>query len=217
MARTFTAGLNPNLYKILYLHWTCGSALDLLRQLALLELDLVPALYTTGATWCARCSEAIVRLNQEQEAARPILISCDEAPTAATCGPGATPAIAELRYGFFALPGLLAFCSANPRCAALCRCRCTNPCASASPCSIHLEGLSGEELDAYLTHQLKAALGVSQTLFDDTARQALYQATKGIPRKVNKLAMASLRVAAARKAAVVNEAILLDATTEALL
>jgi selenocysteine-specific elongation factor len=78
------------------------------------------------------------------------------------------------------------------------------------------EGLSREELDAYLTHQLKAA-GVSQTLFDDTARQALYQATKGIPRKVNKLAMTSLRLAAALKAAVVNEAILLDATTEALL
>jgi type II secretory pathway predicted ATPase ExeA len=49
------------------------------------------------------------------------------------------------------------------------------------------------------------------------SRQAWYQATKGIPRKVNKLAMTSLRVAAARKAAVVNEAILLDATTEALL
>src|SRR5207244_11064413 len=25
-ARTFTAGLNPNLYKILYLHWSAGSA-----------------------------------------------------------------------------------------------------------------------------------------------------------------------------------------------
>ena len=37
-ARTFTAALNPNLYKILYLHWTPGSTLDLLRQLAL-ELD----------------------------------------------------------------------------------------------------------------------------------------------------------------------------------
>jgi type II secretory pathway predicted ATPase ExeA len=48
----------------------------------------------------------------------------------------------------------------------------------------HLEGLSREELDSYLAHQLKAA-GVSQPLFDDTARQALYQATKGIPRKVN--------------------------------
>ena len=54
-------------------------------------------------------------------------------------------------------------------------------------------------------------------MFDDTARQALYQATKGIPRKVNKLAMTALRLAAARKAAVVNEAILLDATSEALL
>ena len=46
----------------------------------------------------------------------------------------------------------------------------------------HLEGLSREELDAYLTHQLKSA-GVSQPLLDETARQALYQATKGILRR----------------------------------
>ncbi|HYP62458.1 MAG TPA: hypothetical protein VEQ16_01145, partial [Acidocella sp.] len=80
----------------------------------------------------------------------------------------------------------------------------------------HLEGLSREELDAYLAHQLKAA-GVTQPLFDDTARQALYQATKGILRKVNKLALTALRIAAARKASLVQEAILLDATSEALL
>ena len=80
----------------------------------------------------------------------------------------------------------------------------------------HLEGFSREELDAYLAHQLKAA-GIAQPLFDDTARQALYQATKGIPRKVNKLALTALRLAAARKEATVGEAILLDATTEALL
>ena len=36
----------------------------------------------------------------------------------------------------------------------------------------------------------------AQPLFDDTARQALYQATKGIPRKVNKLALTALRLAA---------------------
>ena len=80
----------------------------------------------------------------------------------------------------------------------------------------HLEGLTREELDAYLAHQLKAA-GVTQPLFDDTARQALYQATKGILRKVNKLALTALRLAAARKASLVGEAILLDATSEALL
>jgi general secretion pathway protein A len=80
----------------------------------------------------------------------------------------------------------------------------------------HLEGLSREELDAYLGHQLKAA-GISQPLFDDTASQALYQATKGILRKVNKLASTALRLAAQRKTSLVNEAILLDATSEAFL
>jgi type II secretory pathway predicted ATPase ExeA len=71
-------------------------------------------------------------------------------------------------------------------------------------------------MDAYLAQQLKAA-GVSEPLFDDTARQALYQATKGILRKVNKLALAALRLAASRKASLVEEAVLLDATAEALL
>jgi len=80
----------------------------------------------------------------------------------------------------------------------------------------HLEGLAREELDAYLAHQLKAA-GVAQPLFDDTARQALYQATKGIPRKVNKLALTALRLAATRQAQTVTEAILLEAAGEALL
>jgi type II secretory pathway predicted ATPase ExeA len=58
---------------------------------------------------------------------------------------------------------------------------------------------------------------VGQPLFDDTARQGMYQATKGIPRKVNKLAMTALRLAAASKAQTVNEAIVLDATAEAML
>ena len=40
---------------------------------------------------------------------------------------------------------------------------------------------------------------------------------KGILRKVNKLALTALRLAASRKATRVEESILLDATTEALL
>jgi general secretion pathway protein A len=80
----------------------------------------------------------------------------------------------------------------------------------------HLEELTREELDAYPTQQLKAA-GVTQPLFEEIARQGLYQVTKGIPRKVNKLAMTALRLAAARKAQMVDEAVLLDATAEALL
>jgi hypothetical protein len=41
--------------------------------------------------------------------------------------------------------------------------------------------------------------------------------TKGIPRKVNKLAITALRLAAASKSQTVNETILLDATAEAML
>ena len=50
-ARSFTAALNPNLFKVMYLHWMPGSPLDLLRQLAL-ELDLEPGII--AATWRAR-------------------------------------------------------------------------------------------------------------------------------------------------------------------
>ena len=73
-ARTFSAGLNPNLYKILYLHWTSGSALDLLRQIAL-ELGLEPAHYRGDLV--RQISEAIVHLNKSKKQ-HPILI-CDEA------------------------------------------------------------------------------------------------------------------------------------------
>ncbi len=65
-------------------------------------------------------------------------------------------------------------------------------------------------------HQLKVPW-VKQPLFDDTARQALYQATKGIIRTVNSLSLAALRLAASRKSNIVDEAVMLDATPEALL
>ena len=74
VARTFSAGLNPNLYKILYLHWTSGSALDLLRQIAL-ELGIEPAHYRGDLV--RQISEAIVHLNRSKKQ-HPILI-CDEA------------------------------------------------------------------------------------------------------------------------------------------
>ena len=46
---------------------------------------------------------------------------------------------------------------------------------------------------------------MTQPLFDDMSRQALYQATKGILRKVNKLALTALRLAASRKESTVGE------------
>ncbi len=208
-ARTFTASLNPNLYKILYLHWSSGSALDLLRQLAL-ELDLEPAHYRGDLV--RQISDAIVSLNQTKKQ-HPILI-CDEAQLLRHPALEQLPLL--LNFDMDSSHYLTLLLVGQPLLRRTLSLQMHEPLRQRIAVQYHLEGLSREELDAYLAHQLKAA-GITQPLFDDTARQALYQATKGILRKVNKLALTALRLAASRKAAVVEESILLDATSEALL
>jgi len=208
-ARAFAATLNPNLYKILYVHFSAGSALDLLRQVAR-ELNLEPAHWRGDLV--RQIAEAVLRLNQGKKQ-HPILI-CDEAHLLPH------PALEQL-------PLLLNFEMDSSRCLTLLllgqpllrrtlSLQMHEALRQRISVHYHLEGLTREELDAYLAQQLKIA-GVSQPLFDDSARQALYQATKGVLRKVNKLAVTSLRLAAERKTQQVNEAILLDATAEALL
>jgi type II secretory pathway predicted ATPase ExeA len=208
-ARCFIATLNPSLYKILYLHWTSGSALDLFRQLAR-ELDLEPA--CRRGDLVRQISEAIVRLNQSKKQ-HPFLI-CDEAHLLSHDALEQFPLLLNFDMdSSHYLTLLLVGQTLLRRTLSL---QLHEALRQRIAAHYHLEGLTREELDAYLAQQLKAA-GVSQPLFDDTARQALYQATRGILRKVNKLAVTALRLAALRKTTLVNEAILLDATTEALL
>jgi type II secretory pathway predicted ATPase ExeA len=208
-ARTFVAGLNPNLYKILYLHWTSGSALDLLRQIAL-ELGLEPAHYRGDLA--RQISEAIRHLNRNKKQ-HPILI-CDEAQQLRHPALEQLPLL--LNFDMDSSHYLTLLLVGEPLLRRTLSLQIHEPLRQRIAVQYHLDGLSREELDAYLTHQLKAA-GVSQPLLDDTARQALYQVTKGIVRKVNKLTLTALRLAAARKVESVNEAILVDAAAEALL
>ena len=208
-ARTFTASLNPNLYRVLYLYWTSGSAVDLLRQLALL-LDLVPAHYRGDLV--RQISDTIVRLNQSKKQ-HPSLI-CDEAQLLPHAALEQLPLL--LNFEMDSAHYLTLLLVGQPLLRRTLSLQMHEPLRQRIAVQYHLDGLSREELDAYLTHQLKAA-GVTQPLLDETARQALYQATKGILRKVNKLVLTALRLAATRKASTVDEAILLDATSEALL
>jgi general secretion pathway protein A len=208
-ARTFSADLNPNLYKILYLHWTSGSALDLLRQIAL-ELGIEPAHYRGDLV--RQISEAIVHLNRSKKQ-HPLLI-CDEAQLLRHSALEQLPLL--LNFDMDSSHYLTLLLIGEPLLRRTLSLQMHEPLRQRIAVQYHLDGLSREELDAYLTQQLKAA-GVGQPLFDETARQALYQATKGILRKVNKLALTALRLAATRKLQAVTEAILLDATSEALL
>jgi type II secretory pathway predicted ATPase ExeA len=62
----------------------------------------------------------------------------------------------------------------------------------------HLGGLTRDELPAYLTHRLQLA-GCSLPLFEPAAIEALFQATHGLPRKINLVAHYALSAAALAK------------------
>jgi general secretion pathway protein A len=62
----------------------------------------------------------------------------------------------------------------------------------------HLGGLTREELPAYLTHRLKLA-GCCSPLFEPAAIETLFQATHGLPRKINRAAHYALSAAALAK------------------
>lgn len=59
----------------------------------------------------------------------------------------------------------------------------------------HLAGLARDELPDYLAHRLRLA-GCELPVFDPPAVEALFQATQGMPRKVNRLAHYALTSAA---------------------
>jgi type II secretory pathway predicted ATPase ExeA len=63
----------------------------------------------------------------------------------------------------------------------------------------HLTGLSREEVPESLSHRLRLA-GCELPLFEPAAVEALFQATQGMPRKVNRLAHYALTSAALAQA-----------------
>src|SRR5690606_885919 len=67
----------------------------------------------------------------------------------------------------------------------------------------HMKGLGRDELDAYFKHLLKAA-GTELQLFEPAAQEAIFQATSGLPRKINLLAHHALIAAALASAKTVT-------------
>jgi type II secretory pathway predicted ATPase ExeA len=67
----------------------------------------------------------------------------------------------------------------------------------------HVTGLTRDETPAYLAHQLKLA-GTEQPVFEPAAVEAIFQATNGLPRRVNLLAHHALLAAALGKSRTVS-------------
>ncbi len=80
----------------------------------------------------------------------------------------------------------------------------------------HLAGLARDELPDYLTHRLRLA-GCELPLFEPAAIEALFQASQGMPRKVNRLAHYALTSAALANARTVSDQHLQTALDEVTL
>src|SRR5499427_6057104 len=142
-ARTFTAALNPSLYRVLYLHWTSGSALDLLRQIAQ-ELDLEPAHYRGDLV--RQISQAIVHLNQSKKQ-HPILI-CDEAQLLRHPALEQLPLL--LNFDMDSSHYLTLLLVGQPLLRRTLSLQIHEALRQRIAVQYHLEGLSRQELDAYL-------------------------------------------------------------------
>ena len=76
-----------------------------------------------------------------------------------------------------------------------------------------ITGLSAKETTSYVTHHLALA-GRSDTLFSDDALALIHEVSRGLPRQVNNLAVASLIAAFASKKAIVDESAARTAVAE---
>lgn len=77
----------------------------------------------------------------------------------------------------------------------------------------HLAGIGRDELDGYLTHRLHLA-GAEAPIFTPPAIEAMFQASRGLPRKINRIAHYALTAAALDSAHQVNETHLQTALDE---
>ena len=128
-ARAFTASLNPNQYKILYVHFATGSALDLFARWRSNWICNRP---TIRGDLARQIAGAVVRLHQSKKQ-HPILI-CDEAQLLPHPALEQLPLL--LNFDMDSSRYLTLLLVGQPLLDARCRSRCMKRCGNASACSI---------------------------------------------------------------------------------
>ena len=68
----------------------------------------------------------------------------------------------------------------------------------------NLKSMSQQECFEYINHQMHNIAGKSSEVFDELATKAIYQASAGIPRKVNAICLLAMQNAIFRKSQTVN-------------
>jgi type II secretory pathway predicted ATPase ExeA len=192
LCRKVVAGLHTGLYRVFYVPLTTGNVMDMYKSIAW-ELGLPTERSRAALYKCIR--DEVTRLCAENKV-RPILI-VDEAQHLRS------DVLEDLR-----LLTNYEMDSQNRLCLILVgqaelRRRLGMAVHEALSQRVvvrhHLGGLTRDELPLYLQHLLRLA-GTELPLFDTSAVEALYQATSGLPRRLNLLAHHALMAAALAKA-----------------
>lgn len=190
--RRAMGGLHPSEFRPLCITASCGSILELYRQLASeLEVD-------TSSSSRAFLLKTIRRQIRDLAVAKKLkpLLVCDEASllrievfrelhTITQFEGDSKPYLPIILAGQNNLVDLLLHRSALPL-------------ASRIIARCHLEGITRQQMELYLNHHLKIA-GISHPLFSDAAITAIHQGSGGLLRRANHLARGALIAAASEK------------------
>jgi len=188
VCRKVADSLHSALYRVCYVSLTTGHIMDMYKALAW-ELGLAAERYRASAFRAIR--EEITRLTRECKQA-PVLI-IDEAHHLRN------EVLEDLRlltnYQMDSEPRLCVLLVGLTELRRRLRMAVHESLAQRIVVRFHLPGLTREELPQYLTHRLRCA-GCELPLFEPPAIEALFQASQGMPRKVNRLAHYALTCAA---------------------
>jgi len=206
VCRHVTAGLHPGLYRVYYVSLSTGNVLDMYKCIAW-ELGLPTE--RSRATARRAIRDEISRLVQEAKQL-PVLIVDDAQHLR-------NDVLEDLRLlTSFAMDADNRLCLLLVGLTELRRRLTMAVHESLSQRLVvrhHLAGLARDELENYLTHRLRLA-GAEAPIFTPPAIEALFQASRGLPRKINRIAHYALTAAALDGAHQANESHLQTALDE---
>jgi type II secretory pathway predicted ATPase ExeA len=192
VCRQLAAGLHPGLYRLFYVTLSTGNVLDMYKAIT---WQLGIAVERSRASAYRTIHTEISRLVLESKI-HPVLV-VDEAHHLRN------EVLEDLRlltnYAMDAERRLCLLLVGLPELRRRLRMAVHESLTQRIVVRYHLSGLTREETPAYLSHRLQLA-GCALPLFEAAAVEALFQATQGVPRKLNSAAHYALSAAALAKA-----------------
>lgn len=184
--RSWAAGLNPSLYKVVYSSLSTLTVNDFYRNLAD-ELGAQPAFRKTDNFKIIQ--NEIIRLALEKRQTPVIII--DEANYIGNAVLGDLKML--FNFEMDSKDRAVVLLSGLPQLNSTLRLGIHEPFRQRLVMNYNLEGMTKAEGHSYITEKLKGA-GCTQDVFEENALEAILNAANGTPRMVNKLCNASLLI-----------------------